>query len=575
MPNEESRLRKAIEELTKLPQNLKEGVVNFAEDWVERARGVFTRRNVVNAIMPKFFGRGVNKLLDIISDRTKKIGPSRSSGITPEKSEVEVGYDNEIDNDLLEELLDELEHGFFETNQNLTKILAKLGGEDSPSNSTAPLLLGFSNKTEESTAKIIDVNYEVLDVTEKSNDTLVELLDINGRVIKTLQAVEKNTRVDELKQREDEIESRRASQMLAQMRAAGERGGAVGKGGDTMGAIMDGLVNAAMGYMGIRVATGSLGGKVLGGVKGAAGSIWQGVRGAVGSVWQGAKNVVGSGVSAASNAWKNVGGALRGAASRAPVPLKTLGLVSAVSAAPTVSSTLPELSASPNVAKVGGAVAPVATKDGFLQGAKNLGMRVLGTPLALSLGAYEAYNVSKDEKLSSEQKITEYSKIGGKTVGALSGAKAGAMIGAIGGPIGSVIGGVIGGIGGYFLGEKGGELVGNIINAVSPSKSPLKSITPEVNVLNTVKPSIGTIQPGQTKTNNLQFLTQQIEQINAEKQDMKASPTVVPVTINNQNNTSTSQSSESSRIRTPVPLVRNQDGTIQRLLDLNYRPLMT
>src|SRR5690606_5779113 len=107
MPNEESRLRKAIEELTKLPQNLKEGVVNFAEDWVETVRGVFTRKNVVNAIMPKFFGRGVNKLLDIVSDRTKKVEPNRS-GITPERSEAEVGYDNEMDNDLLEELLDEL-----------------------------------------------------------------------------------------------------------------------------------------------------------------------------------------------------------------------------------------------------------------------------------------------------------------------------------------------------------------------------------------------------------------------------------------------------------------------------------
>lgn len=696
MPNEESKLRKAIEELTKLPQKLKEGVINFAEDSAERVRGTFTRRNVVNAIMPKFFGRGVNKLLDIMSERTKKVEPPRS-GFTPENPAAEVGDDNELDNDLFEELLDEIEHGFFETNQNLTKILTKLGGEGSSINSTTPLLLGFSNKTEESTAKIIDVNYEVLSVTEKSNETLAELLDINGRVVKTLQAVEKNTRVDELKQREDVIESgkSRASQMLAQKGDAGGRGGANGNGGGISGAIMDGLVNAALGYAGIKVATSRLGGKVLGGVKGAAGSVWQGVKGAAGSVWQGAKNVAGEGASAAFNAWKNVGGAkgvlgaMKGAASRAPGPLKALGLVgaggAATSAAPSVSSVLPTtttaLEVADDVAKAGGAistaskvvgaVAPV-TKSGFLQGAKNLGSKALGAPLAVGIGAYEAYNVSKDENLSSEKKVVEYSKIGGKTAGALAGAKVGAAMGAFGGPVGVAIGGLIGGISGYFLGEKGGEIAGDLINAVLPSTketdkgiqskasesisytfnemtfaqndkegysdfkeyrdtkykeylgkykdetiartlaqkeavekfkveaqkagaiiqsevktaqlesvkskpsetSTIVSTAPNVSVSNVVKPDIGTIQPGQTKTNNLQALTQQIEQTNAEKQDMKASPTIVPVTINNQSNTTTSQSSESSRIRTPVPLVRNQDGTIQRLLDLNYHPLL-
>lgn len=581
MSNEESKLRKAIEELTKLPQKLKEGVINFAEDSAEKVKSVFTRKNVVNAIMPKFFGRGVNKLLDIMSDRTKKVEPNRSA-IRTDKPASET--DDETDIDLVEELLDTMDEGFTETNENLTKILKKLGGEGlSSNNSTTPLLLGYSNKTEESTAEFINVNYEVLDVTEKSNETLAELLDINGQIAKTMQAVEKNTRVDSLKQREDEIEARkaRAAQRMLQMGATGSVGAAnVGGKGGIMGAVLDGLVNAALGYAGIKAATGRLGGKVLGGVKGAASSVWQGVKGAAGGVWQGAKN----GALAASNAWKNAGdakgiwGAIKGAASRAPGPLKALGLVGAgsavASATPAVSSTLPEL-ATANATKVGGAVAPAAAKGGFLQGAKSIGAKALGAPLTVGIGAYEAYNVSKDEKLSPEQKTIEYSKIGGKTAGALAGAKAGAMIGAIGGPIGAAIGGVIGGIGGYFLGEKGGEVVGDVINAVAPSNSPLKTKTPQVNVSNTVKPNIGTIQPGQTKTNNLQFLTQQIEQTNAEKQDMKANPTIVPIAINNQSNISTSQGSDSGRTRTPVPLVRNQDGTIQRLLDLNYHPLLT
>lgn len=581
MPNEESKLRKAIEELTKLPQKLKEGVINFAEDSAEKVKSVFTRKNVVNAIMPKFFGRGVNKILDIMSDRTKKVEPNRSA-ISTDKPASET--DDETDIDLVEELLDTMDEGFTETNENLTKILKKLGGEGSSSNnSTTPLLLGFSNKTEESTAEIIDVNYEILDVTEKSQETLVELLDINGQIVKAMQAVEKNTRVDSLKQREDEIEARkaRAAQRMLQMGATGSVGAAnIGGKGGIMGAIMDGLVNAVLGYAGIKAASSRLGGKALGGVKGAASSVWQGVKGAAGGVLQGAKN----GALAASNAWKNAGGAkgiwgaMKGAASRAPGPLKALGLAgagsAAASAAPAVSSTLPALAAT-NATKVGGAVAPEAGKGGFLQGAKSIGAKALGAPLTVGIGAYEAYNVSKDEKLSSEQKTIEYSKIGGKTAGALAGAKAGAMMGSIGGPIGAAIGGVIGGIGGYFLGEKGGEVVGDVINAVAPSNSPLETKTPRVNVSNTVKPNIGTIQPGQTKTNNLQFLTQQIEQTNAEKQDMKANPTIVPIAINNQSNISTSQGSDSGRTRTPVPLVRNQDGTIQRLLDLNYHPLLT
>lgn len=579
MPNEENKLRKAIEELTKPPQKLKEGVIDFAEDFVGRVRGMFTRKNVVNAIMPKFLGRGVNKLIDIMAGTSKGV-PSKT-GIRLDKPASET--DDETDIDLVEELLDTMDEGFAETNENLTKILKKLGGEGSSSNSTSPLLLGFSNKTEESTAEIINVNYEVLDVTEKSQETLVELLDINGQIVKAMQAVEKNTRVDSLKQREDEIEARkaRAAQRMLQMGATGSVGAAnIGGKGGIMGAVLDGLVNAALGYAGIKAATGSLGGKVLGGVKGAASSVWQGVKGAAGGVWQGAKN----GALAASNAWKNAGGAkgiwgaMKGATSRAPGPLKALGLVGAgsvaASAAPAVSSTLPALAAT-NATKVGGAVAPEAAKGGLLQGAKSIGAKALGAPLTVGIGAYEAYNVSKDEKLSSEQKTIEYSKIGGKTAGALAGAKAGAMIGAIGGPIGAAIGGVVGGIGGYFLGEKGGEVVGDVINAVAPSNSPLKTKTPQVNVSNTVKPNIGTIQPGQTKTNNLQSLTQQIEQTNAEKQDMKANPTIVPIAINNQSNISTSQGSDSGRTRTPVPLVRNQDGTIQRLLDLNYHPLLT
>lgn len=655
MPREESKLKKVTEELSRLTNNLKEDIINFSEDLTGRVTETFSRKNIVNAIMPKFFGRGVNKLFDLLKSDEKKVKTKKTfiKPETPAINENNLGNDemddDEMDVDLLEELIETMDEGFSETNHNLLKILEKLSGLPSTSNKTSTLLLGFSDKTKESTAQIIEISKNNLDVSEKSNENLVELLDLNGKVIKTLKKIEKNTEVNELQKKEDELESKRSKvlQTLAEIGNSNRLGEKSTK-GETLKTLVDGMVKAIMGYTGIKALTSKLGGKILGGAKSAAGSILHGAKSAAGGIWGGVKNAIGGGAAAASNVWKNMGGvkgataAIKNVFSRAPGPLKALGLVSAVSTpsllspsvpestkiSPTVaSSTTTSLSSAnstsvssssqldkiskiettkENLSKISGAIAPVETKGGFLQSAKNLGLKILGTPLTLGLGAYEAYKVNQDSSLNPDQKTVEYSKIGGKVSGALLGAKAGAMTGAIGGPIGAAIGSVIGGIGGYFMGEKGGELVGDIINAVAPSSkkksadakvaekisnSPnikvetLSNKVPETKnsereaieivASNITNPSIGTIRPGQIKTNMLQTLTQQIEQINAEKQDLATSPTIVPVTINNQNNsTSQSHSSDSSRIRNSIPVVRNQDGTLQRLLDLNYQPLL-
>ena len=624
MLSEESKLRKAIEELAKLPQNLKNGAVDLAKGYIDKARNTFTRENLVNATVPKFLARGVNKAFDLIGSKSKSKVESKQTETISEKPDTEVSEedeDDEMDVELLEELLNTMDEGFEETNKNLAMILMRLSGSKSLSGpqSTAPLLLGYSKQAEESTAEIIDVSHKELDVTEKNQETLVELLDINGIAVKTLKAIEKNTHVDELKRREEEFEANRqkTATLLAAIKEnrTKEQNAAGNKSGK--GSIAERLVDAALGYAGIKTATGKLGGKILGGAKGAAGSILGGIKGAAGSVLQGAKAAGVSVAGMASNAWKNAGGAkgiwgaIRGAVSKAPGPLKALGLIGAGTAAttaavPALSSTLlPTTDVSPiapndtkisststniakvapatnvtpestNITKVVGAIAPTATKGGLWQSVKGVGGKILGAPLTLGIGALDAYNVSKDESLTSEQKTTEYSKIGGRTTGALAGAEAGATIGLAGGPLGAAIGAAIGGIGGYFLGEKGGEIVGNIINAFSPSseKNTTNAKTTKVDVTNVVKPDIGLVTPGQTRVNNLQALTHQIEQINAEKQDMKVSPTIVPVTINNQNNPTTGGTEGSQRQRNPVPIVRNQDGTIQRLLDLNYSPLL-
>ena len=77
----------------------------------------------------------------------------------------------------------------------------------------------------------------------------------------------------------------------------------------------------------------------------------------------------------------------------------------------------------------------------------------------------------------------------------------------------------------------------------------------------------------------MQGLTQTIEKSAADKQDAKANPTIVPISINNSSSSNSSSGStqnnqNSGASSLGVPRVRNQDGTIQRLLDLNYTPLM-
>lgn len=540
-------LQNAIYTLVNMPSSVTKAALHNITRPFGMMGDVFSRENIVNAMMPKTLAAGVNTVLDKVSASRKKAAQSTASTKKTESKKQQrfeeedfdpsqggwveddeydddgpvaasMRVDGSIDNidedvgeseELLAEILDEIQNGFGQSNENLGLLLERFGVNN---DNEEPVMMRWDEQgVPDPVAKIDPDQLEEL----SDDDSMAELIELNGVIIKKLDQIEKNTRRDTLAEREAELESRSAKAVVsttAEDLARAQKD----KEGSLIGAIADGLGSAALGAAGL----------------GAAGL---GAKGAAGKLGK----ILGK--------------------TKAPAS----GLATAAA----------ESKAGPAIAKsVEAAVKPASKLGAVTKGAG----RVLGAPLAVGLSAYEAYQVSQDGSLSSEQKTTEYSKIGGKTVGALAGAKAGAVLGAIGGPVGSVIGGLLGGIGGFFLGEKGGEIVGDLINKVLPSSgsSPKLDDTAKAAEIaaNIVKPEIGGVSAGNTRVSNLEQLTQRIEQTAADKQAALMQPIIAPVTIHNNNTTNNGSSNQQSRM--PVPSVRNQDGTIQRLLDANYRPLI-
>ena len=548
-------LQNAIYSLMNLPSSVAKAALHSITRPFGMMGDVFSRQNVVNAMMPKPLASGVNSVLDMVAaarERKKEAKEEAASSKEEKKPSRQIqeeeedfdpsqgGWveDDEYDDDdgpsaatmdidgsldeieedegeseeILSEILDEIQNGFGQSNENLALLLERFGVNN---NNEEPIMMRWDEEgMPDPIAKIDPAQLEEL-TDDDDDEELAELVELNGVIIQKLDQIEKNTRRDELAEREAELESRSATAVVSN--TADELAKAQkDKESSLIGAIADSLGSAALGAAGL----------------GAAGL---GAKGAAGKLGK----ILGK--------------------TRAP----TTGLASAVSA---------EAQAAPAIAKsVEAAVKPTSKIAAVGKGAG----RVLGAPLAVGLSAYEAYQVAQDEALTSEQKTTEYSKIGGKTVGALAGAKAGAVLGAIGGPVGSVIGGLLGGIGGFFLGEKGGEIVGDLINKVLPTSAEPKLDDPSKSAeiaANIVTPDIGGVEAGNTRVSNLEQLTQRIEQTAADKQAAMMQPIIAPVTIHNNNTTNNGSSQQQTRM--PVPSVRNQDGTIQRLLDANYQPLI-
>lgn len=510
---------------------LSSGAQSLGVGGLTAMQSVFNRENIVRALLPKTLAGGVNHLFDRFGGGTVTPETRGAGNVRPMADE------EGEDTDDFDALFESIEEGLEEANETLTKILVRLGGD------TADVAL---------TELVEEGQVQLLHELSEEDDSMVDLIAINGQILNRLDQIERNTRIDELKAREEEIEARRTNshliQTLSSSSTASRDTTATEKKEGFLSKVLEYLPEIGGGYLGMKTAGKALG---MGGKKPATG-----IRGALGRL--------------------PFGRAAAAAATVAPAAIP---------------SSLPSA-----LGGVDDVVKAVAPKGGVLNGVKSIGGKLLGAPLAIGMGAYEAYETHANTELTTAQKTTEYSKIGGKTAGALAGAKAGAVIGAIGGPIGSAIGGLLGGIGGFFLGEKGGEVVGNLINAVMPSDAPstvdarsneltLETIRNKTedsikqdfvhaaNITERISPSALAVTAGQTRPSNLMVLTQQMDQVTHEKATMDHAPIIAPVNVN-ASTTNQGTMGQNNPVRIPIPTIRSQDGTIQRLLDANYKTLM-
>lgn len=123
-------------------------------------------------------------------------------------------------------------------------------------------------------------------------------------------------------------------------------------------------------------------------------------------------------------------------------------------------STLPSGGSKPASGAQGGGLRRAATRFGKR-------IPVLGSLIALGMGAFEASETESNNSLSREQKNAEHSKTAGGVVGGLSGAAAGAAIGSVVPVVGTVIGGILGAVLGDWLGREGGRVVGENLSQIS------------------------------------------------------------------------------------------------------------
>ena len=363
----------------------------------------------------------------------------------------------------------------------------------------------------------------VLETSEEEQVVLAELVELKGEIIDRLDEIAANTRRDELKEREAELEKRSKIILPPSVNIDPPK---ETKQDD----------NSLIGKAIEKLAGGALLGK--------------GVEGAIGAA---------KATTAAMGASKAASAAGKGAvAAEASVARGVVG----------------------------------ASKGGI---AKALG-KVAGKaalPLTLATGAMDVYATSQRTDISQDEKTVEYSKVGGQTVGALGGAKLGAMLGAPLGPIGAAVGGILGGIGGYFFGDKAGDVVGGLINAISPDSATevqkpdpqpqkdlsIEEIVPKTekaaenvlssdNVRELIAPEI-VVTPTETRIRYMEGIIEELERGNVEKAEAMKQSIIAAIPAPQQANNVSQPQQPVNNTRIGVPSVRNQDGTIQRILDRN------
>lgn len=509
MPNNvKGKLKEVLEDVKGVTEEVVEEITAPILDPFRIYKSFFDRRNIVNAILPKPAATLVNGALNYFENgkKAKNAVPAEkpAKNVSRDISEpyIDDGEDDSLDAD---DLVEAIEEGFDHTDELLEKIIQKLDGASD---------VVLENDSQE-------LPEVVLEASEEEQVVLAELVELNGVIIDRLDEIAANTRRDELKEREAELEKR--SQIILPPSVNIDPPKETKQDDNSLiGKVIEKLAGGAM--------------------------LGKGVNGAMGAA---------KASTAAMGASKAASAAGRGVVAEASVAKGVVG----------------------------------ASKGGI---AKALG-KVAGKaalPLTLATGAMDVYATSQRTDISQDEKTVEYSKVGGQTVGALGGAKLGAMLGAPLGPIGAAVGGILGGIGGYFFGDKAGEVVGGLINAISPDSDKdiqkpepqpqkdlsIEEIVPKTekaaenvlssdNVRELIAPEI-VVTPTETRIRYMEGIIEELERGNVEKAEaMKQSiiaaiPAAQPV-----NNVSQPQQPVNTRIG--VPSVRNQDGTIQRILDRN------
>lgn len=531
IPNGNDNLRRVIEELKKLPKTLGEKISSGVSERLGAVRGQLNRENVVNTMLPKPFAIATNKIMDKFGSKSRPdTNPNESSEykLKPDSEE-----ETELEVDALEALADHISEGFDETNENLSAILTALDAE-------------------EPTVQLLDMHGEAIhSIESESKETNLELISVNGTILKELKQITKNTTQDTLSQKEKEWESRSKSSSSSSSEALNS----VSKNSDKSSSVFGDVFKAMLAEKALE--------KGLSKLK---------------PFLKGAGSVIAGGFGAKSlyNKWK-----LNKAVTPGTIPPATPGAPTA-----TASKLMPNLftEGADDAAKA----AASATKggaEGAAKAAGSVGLKGLakgaakfvpglGTALTLGIGAYEAADVMGDDTKTDQEKNVAVTKIGSATGGVIAGAAAGAALGAVGGPVGVLIGGALGGIVGGVAGDGVGDVIGEMLFGKPADKAIPKESVETAGAIAGVplKNELQSVEASQTKSFKLQSLTQQIEQTNAEKETMKNETQIVPVPINN-SGSKTPQTNQAQN-KTQIPGVRNNDGTIQRLLDANYAPLM-
>lgn len=534
MPNDNASLRRVIEELKNIPKKIGEKISSGVGERVSAVRSQFNRESVINAMLPRPFASAANNVFDRFGSNnvptSGKTTESQTSSINPNVDDVEV--------DALEALADHISEGFEETNENLSAILTVLDEE------------------QDQTVQLLDINGEAFHTIEtETKETNLELISVNGTILKELKQITKNTTVDQLAQKESSWESRSKHQIESSKQTSNSstNSSETAAGGNS---IFSEVLGALLAGKGI----GKIGSILKGGANAISG-MGRGLGKGAAALAGGAAGGFGLGKLATSGKdafekWK---------LSKSVVPEGTPKITSSgLSIAEDATKAIPE-----GAAKAAGGV-------GVKQVAKTAAKKlpVIGNLLTLGFAASEVSDVLDSNKPESDKNV-EVTKIAGKTGGSLAGAAGGAALGfMVGGPVGAIVGAVAGGVLGDASGEKIGEVVGGALFGKTPEQIVKGSeISSKVVEGVPLKSELQHIDASQVKSYKLQSLTEQIEKTNAEKETLSTEKQIIPVPINNSGSKTAPQTNQ-SQTKTQIPGVRNNDGTIQRLLDANYAPLM-